>query len=362
MKLQLKSIVSIISFALLFSCSCSAQQFEENLVQEKQITTSTQYICIGDSITNGHGNTSFEAYPHQLVLMLGGANSYKEYGDPNYPERPLPEGWIIQNPANLTTVINHGIESQKIQTMLANIQSQVGSRLGNANETIVILLGGINDVGTGRSAAEIQADWAAYGAWCRANNVKLYIGTMTAVRDPHFNSVKAEANSWLRANWQYFADKLIDFGNNDALADAANLTFFDDDGVHPNETGDLRMAEIVNSVINSTYQTPTITQASLPVGGLQVFYSQTLTVSGGDGTINWSHRSGTLPPGISFNALEHKFEGIPLVIGTYPNIVVRATDATGDFYERNLTISISRKFNLCIRGTIRGCSGIKIGI
>lgn len=338
------------------SSSCAAQPLTEQISSKTPTTLAKQYICIGDSITNGHGNTSFEAYPHQLALLVGAANSYKEFGSPSYPERPLPEGWLIQNPANQTIVINHGIESQSIQLMLANVEAQVGNRLGNANETVVLLLGGINDIGQGRSAAAIQADWAAYGVWCRNHNVKLYIGTMTAISSLSSNAVRMEANAWLRNNWQNFADKLIDFAGNEALADATNLLYFNADGIHPNGGGDLRMARIANSVINGSYQAPTITRTSVSTGFFRIVYNQTLTVSGGDGAITWRLRSGVLPSGESFNAATHKFEGVPTVMGTYPNIVIRATDATGDFHERIFSIFITRKYSLCSRGFIRNCA------
>ena len=351
----------LLMLCVLFSASfsCAAQPSTGRASPEVPLTFAKQYVCIGDSITNGHGNTSFEAYPHQLTLLLGAANSYKEFGDPNYPERPLPEDWLIQNPANQTLVINHGIESQKIQTMLANVETQVGSRLGNADETIVVLLGGINDIGQGRSAAAVQADWAAYGAWCRKHDVKLYIGTMTALTDPSFNAIRAEANAWLRNNWRNFADKLIDFAGNEALAEATDLLYFNADGVHPNAAGDLRMAQIANSVINGSYQVPTITRTSAANGFFRIAYNQTLPVSGGDGAIVWSRRSGELPSGVAFNAATRKFEGLPTVMGTYPNIVIRATDATGDFHERTFSIVITRKYSLCSRGFVPNCAAEK---
>ena len=354
-----KSYLNICVLLLLFVFFCSViytgGQVRRQSDSDSNNLITSQYICIGDSITNGHDNTSYDAYPHQLALMLGGANSYKDFGFPNYPGRPMPEGWLILNPANMTTVINSGIESQRVDTMLASAGTQVGSRLGDAAETTVILLGGINDILAGRTAAQIEADWTAYGAWCRTRNVKLYIATMTAVGEAPFNAVKAEANNWLRANWQNFADKLIDFGRNQNLDNPTNLAYFHADQGHPTALGDLQMAIIVKSVIDGTYQAPTINGANVITGFFRVPYSQTLTAVGGDSATNWNYRSGTLPPGITFNFVSHKFEGVPTVNGTYPNIVIRATDATGDFYEQTYSIIITRKYSLCSRGFIRNC-------
>lgn len=356
-KIQFKLFSLLTPFIFLFSFSCAAQQTIENAASGTDTAPTKQYICVGDSITNGHGNTSFQAYPHQFALMLGGANSYKDFGPPDYAQRPLPEGWLIQNPANLTSVINLGINSQRIQTMLERVGTQVGSRLGNANESTVILLGGINDAAQGRSAEQIQADWAAYGNWCRANNVKLYIGTMTAANNHPFDLIRVQANIWLRANWQSFADKLIDFERNEALADSTNLTYFYGDTVHPNAAGDFRMAQIVNAVINGSYQAPVIANSTLRTGLTSGVYSQSLSVLGGDGVIIWSHRSGALPSGIVFNAATRSFEGTPTAIGTFPNIIIRATDATGDFHERTFSLVIAENSVFCNPKVTRNCPG-----
>lgn len=334
--IRFKVFLLLSLYAFFVAFSCAARPVIEQPVLKVQPAFTKQYIFIGDSITNGHGNTAFEAYPHQFALSLG-ADSYK-----HTEGFVLPSGWLVQN-GSRTAVINHGLESQRIQSMLANIETQVGGRLDNAGETVVVLLGGINDIGQGRSAADIQADWAAYGAWCHTHNVKLYIGTMTAVTHPSFDAVRVEANAWLRNNWQAFADKLIDFAGNEALADATNLIYFSADGVHPTALGDLQMALITSYVINGSYQTPTITNSNLSTGFFRRVYNQSLAVSGGDGIITWSYRGGGLPPGITFNPTTGKFEGTPNVNGTYPNIVIRATDATGDFNERTFSIVITRK-------------------
>ena len=160
---------------------------------------------------------------------------------------------------------------------------------------------------------------------------------------------------WLRANWQLFADKLIDLGRNQALDDPADSAYFHPDQGHPTALGDLQMALVAGAVINGTYQAPAIAEASVPTGFFRLAYNQTLTATGGDGAISWSHRSGTLPTGIVFNSVLHKFEGIPTVSGTFPNIVIRATDATGDFHEQPYLIAVTRKYTLCSRGFIRNC-------
>ncbi|MEM3647309.1 MAG: putative Ig domain-containing protein, partial [Thermofilum sp.] len=66
-----------------------------------------------------------------------------------------------------------------------------------------------------------------------------------------------------------------------------------------------------------------ITTESLPVGGLMVPYSATLTAAGATGTISWSC-TGTVPAGLSLNSSTGVISGTPEEYGTF-TITVNAT-------------------------------------
>lgn len=67
-------------------------------------------------------------------------------------------------------------------------------------------------------------------------------------------------------------------------------------------------------------------------------YSQTLTATGGTGTLLFSIVSGSLPPGITFSS--GTFSGTPTTAGTY-TFTVSARDNTGSFVLQSYTIVVS---------------------
>ena len=83
----------------------------------------TLEISIGDSLTNGHQDanpsSSYQSYPHILSNLLA-ANSYKQ---PQSNPYVMPAGWLTQNGSNVT-VVNFGIEGQKLEEMIANFNFQ----------------------------------------------------------------------------------------------------------------------------------------------------------------------------------------------------------------------------------------------
>jgi hypothetical protein len=68
-------------------------------------------------------------------------------------------------------------------------------------------------------------------------------------------------------------------------------------------------------------------------------YSQTLTGSGGTGTLTFALTSGTLPPGMNFNAGSHTLSGTPNTVGSY-TFTITATDTTGASSSQTYTVTI----------------------
>jgi len=86
--------------------------------------------------------------------------------------------------------------------------------------------------------------------------------------------------------------------------------------------------------------TITITPSSLPSGFAGAAYNQTLTQTGGVGTINWSVSAGALPGGLSLGATAGVLSGAPAAQGTF-TFTITATDANNCFGDRNYTLVIS---------------------
>ena len=85
---------------------------------------------------------------------------------------------------------------------------------------------------------------------------------------------------------------------------------------------------------------PRITTTSLPAGTVNADYDQTVSVTGGIGTLVWGVTSGALPPGISLHASNGNISGEPTQTGSF-NFTLRVTDQTPQFDEQNLRIAIT---------------------
>jgi len=85
---------------------------------------------------------------------------------------------------------------------------------------------------------------------------------------------------------------------------------------------------------------PNITTTSLPAGTFNEVYNQTVSVTGGIGTLIWGVTSGALPPGLSLNASSGTVSGRPTSTGPF-TFTLRVTDTIPQFDEQNLTIAIN---------------------
>ena len=85
---------------------------------------------------------------------------------------------------------------------------------------------------------------------------------------------------------------------------------------------------------------PNITTTSLPTGTFNEVYNQTVSVTGGIGTLIWGVTSGALPPGLNLNASSGTVSGTPTSAGPF-TFTLRVTDAIPQFDEQNVTIAIN---------------------
>jgi hypothetical protein len=84
---------------------------------------------------------------------------------------------------------------------------------------------------------------------------------------------------------------------------------------------------------------PNITTTTLPAGTFTVAYNQTVSVTGGIGTLVWGVTSGGLPPGLNLNPSNGNISGTPTSSGSF-NFTLRVTDSIPQFDDQNLTITI----------------------
>jgi hypothetical protein len=85
---------------------------------------------------------------------------------------------------------------------------------------------------------------------------------------------------------------------------------------------------------------PTITTTSLPAGTFNAAYDQTVSVTGGIGSLVWGVTSGALPPGLDLNASNGNISGTPTSTGSF-SFRLRVTDSIPQFDEQNFTLTIN---------------------
>ena len=85
---------------------------------------------------------------------------------------------------------------------------------------------------------------------------------------------------------------------------------------------------------------PKITTTSLLAGTFKGAYNQTVSITGGIGTLVWGVTSGALPPGLTLNASNGNISGIPTQTGSF-NFTLRVTDQIPQFDEQGLAITIN---------------------
>lgn len=141
---------------------------------------------------------------------------------------------------NDVRVINFGVPAQTQASMNADAGAQIDPLYDGTNNTynVAICMGGLNDI-PGASEATIEG---RIQTWCSARRTagfQVLVGTLYACASltaPQ-NTIRQNINTWIRANWSSWADGLVDLDADSRLSNTADTTYFQADGVHPNETG-----------------------------------------------------------------------------------------------------------------------------
>ena len=96
---------------------------------------------------------------------------------------------------------------------------------------------------------------------------------------------------------------------------------------------------------------PLIITAGLPAVAVGSSYNATLQSNGVTPPLTWSILSGSLPPGILFNAAIGNFSGIPTTAGTY-QFVVQLVDAAGRIDRKTLAIVVVDAVSITTTGIV----------
>ena len=204
---------------------------------------------LGDSITDGTASTphSYNAWPDHFAARVAADN---------------------------IAVVNHGIAGNQVLrdgagiSALARFDRDV---LSTPGVTHVVVLEGINDIGTGgfnfpgisgplpaeRTAADLIAGYRQLIARARVNSLRIYGATLTPFEGtfagyytPAKDQVRLEVNEWIRSSGEF--DAVIDFEA--AIRDEINprvmrAEYDSGDKLHPGDGGYKRMAEAIDAAL-----------------------------------------------------------------------------------------------------------------
>jgi lysophospholipase L1-like esterase len=266
-------------------------------------------ICYGDSITAGYNSTpnAGQRYPEILAALTN---------------RP---------------VLNLGVNGD-LFVQADGSSDLIGSLAGVGG---VAYLMGINDLIGGQittltTYANIAEKLIAQN---HAAGRVVYWGTLMPATgylgfDATKETLRQDINTWIRT--LSGADGVIDFDL--ALRDPGNTgklsPAYQSDWLHPNDAGYQKMAETAAAIV-SNYATwaidndllgdaATTFAPTLSTGGS---YSATLTASGSPAP-TFSVQSGTLPAGLTLNAITGVLSGTPTTAGTFTGVFA-ATNSQG---------------------------------
>ncbi|MGW7386365.1 RICIN domain-containing protein [Streptomyces sp. NPDC054794] len=203
-------------------------------------------VCVGDSITDGVASTTGanHRWPDYLAQRMNST--------PSGPTRGVVDAGIGSN--RVLTAVNGNNPS--LQTRFAH------DVLGQPNVKDVILLEGINDIGTNTgpngsspvTAADLEKGMQAVINQAHAAGVKVTGGTILPFKGAGYyttygEQVRQAVNQWIRTSGAF--DGVIDFDK--AMKDpgnplALNPAYDSGDHLHPNDAGYQAMANAVNLV------------------------------------------------------------------------------------------------------------------
>jgi lysophospholipase L1-like esterase len=193
-----------------------------------------------------------------IIVCEGDSLTFGSYSTDPYPDQ-LRDDWLISD--DLTVYNVSGSGERMIDHMLDQAASQVDVHYNAAKENnIAVLWAGTNDLGLDADTAEnVAAGIATWGAGRQAAGFQVLVCTLTAnqsgfggIDKAVLNAERLELNALIRANWQSYADGLVDLANDPILGSferAATDRIYWVDGLHLTNLGYAIVARLVTSAI-----------------------------------------------------------------------------------------------------------------
>jgi lysophospholipase L1-like esterase len=164
------------------------------------------------------------------LASTGPANNTVFIGD------SITDFWDLKKSFPNQPYINRGIGAQTTsQIVLRFHQDVVG-----LNPAAVVILAGINDVGSGVRAEQIENNYAAMAEMARANHILVYFGSVLPVGKSRRGFPPQEItalNEWLRHYCQNNGAVYVDYWSRMVDGSGFLLPSLSADGLHPNDDG-----------------------------------------------------------------------------------------------------------------------------
>jgi mono/diheme cytochrome c family protein len=124
-------------------------------------------------------------------------------------------------------------------------------------------------------------------------------------------------------------------------ADTGGMGEFGKSGIFP--LSDAELTLIVNAISgnSSAYITPSFTTTTLPAAKVGTAYSQTLNATNGTLPYKWSTMGGSIPPGLTLNAISGVISGTPTTAGSYTATYMLSDANPATMVHQNITIAVN---------------------
>lgn len=210
----------------------------------------TRFLAFGDSVTAGEVTVPTGA----LVLGRGGASRQVVVPSASYPtvlERTLRGRYSAQ--ASVISVANYGLPGEKV----VDARPRFISALNAVRPEVVLLMGGYNDIPSGADGAASGAanEMRLMAAEARSRGMRVFIATLTPSVPGRFRAISQflllDYVQRIRAVAAAEDAVLVDLYQQ-MLPDAER--YIGVDGLHPNEAGYTRMADLFFQAIQNTFE------------------------------------------------------------------------------------------------------------
>lgn len=220
--------------AWIFCALLSSSELTEARVIVVSLNHGALLVTEGDSLTFGfQASTPNNDYPSQLLALY--------------------------TKGEIGLFANVGTNSDTIANIIGEAATQVDPKLRTDRVNVLAIWAGTNDFAlNGVAEATVFANLKSYCQARRALGWKVIVLTMlprpNTGADPTIEVHRTAYNSDIRSNWTGFADALADVGADSNIGAASantNLTYYNSDQIHLNDTGYGVVASIVKAQLDT---------------------------------------------------------------------------------------------------------------